>query len=169
MGIGVVRSATWLGLSLFLALAAARPAEAQVEIEKILVRLDGVAITQLDVRRTRLLGLFSEATVDDQVLRELENRHLILNEVNLFPPAEPDPIEVAARRAAWTRRVGASADLPERLRRAGMTDVALDAWFRDDLRVAAYIDLRWGAMPEADRPARIDGWIAELRQRAGLR
>jgi hypothetical protein len=165
-----MKAAALVVLSVVLVPATARSAAGQVEIERVLRRFDGVVITQLDVRLARRLELVApEATSDDLVLRELENRYLILNEVSLFPPAEPDPLDVARRRTDWASRVGAGTDLPGRLVEAGLTPEGLDAWFRDDLRIVAYIDLRFGAMPEDERPAEIDDWIARLRQRAGLR
>jgi hypothetical protein len=52
--------------------------------------------------------------------------------------------------------------------RAGMTDQGLDGWFRDDLRIAAYVDLRFGLQPDDARAKRVDEWITDLRRRANL-
>jgi hypothetical protein len=50
--------------------------------------------------------------------------------------------------------------------RAGMTDQALDGWFRDELRINAYINQRFGQVP--DRATRISSWLSDLRRRANL-
>jgi hypothetical protein len=52
--------------------------------------------------------------------------------------------------------------------KAGMNDQAIDGWFRDDLRINAYLDVRFGLQPDDGRAKRVADWLAELRRRANL-
>jgi hypothetical protein len=49
-----------------------------------------------------------------------------------------------------------------------MTDQTLDAWFRDDLKVEAYLTQRFGQPGDPARDRRIGPWLADLRRRANL-
>lgn len=163
-----------LGLALWTAVLAGLPtawpatAEAQVVIDTVVRRLGTRVITHLDiwsVRRLRLLTV--EATSDEDVLRALENRALTVAELDRFPLDEPSQAAVAAARAGWVQRVGPT--VAGRAAEAGMDDAELDVWFRNDVRIQAYLDTRFGAMPPEDRPAAIERWINSLRARAFLR
>jgi hypothetical protein len=50
-----------------------------------------------------------------------------------------------------------------------MTEAGLEAWFHDDLRVAAYLRRQFGTLSEAGRQTATDDLVARLRQRAGLK
>jgi hypothetical protein len=142
---------------------------AQVEVDRTLSRVYGAAIMLSDVRQAGVLKLVPEAAAgDDAVQAALENRLLVLREVARGAPAEPDREAVAARRRAWTASWPPGADLASAMARVGMSDQALDGWFRDDLLMAAYLDQRFGAQADAARAARIAAWIADLRRRANL-
>jgi hypothetical protein len=52
--------------------------------------------------------------------------------------------------------------------RVGMSEQALNGWFRDDLRTAAYMDQRFGRTAPADRANMIGDWLRDLRRRANL-
>jgi hypothetical protein len=140
-----------------------------VEIDRVLQRVEGEVITTLHVRRARLLNLTPGAGTDQAILRELVNRRLMLFEVARFNPDPPSEEAVAEARRAWETALPAGADVPALLARAGMRPAALDGWFRDALRLRAYLAQRFGVVPDAERPAAIAAWIRGLRDRAGLR
>lgn len=151
-------------------LAGLLPADAgaQVVVDAVVRRLGTRVITRLDLRKVRVLQLFAQTPqTDDGILRELENRALVLAELDRFPLEAPTGAQIAARRAEWVSRVGS--DVAARTAHAGMTDEEVNAWFRDDRRITQYLDTRFGAMPPEDRPAAINRWIMGLRERAFLR
>jgi hypothetical protein len=140
-------------------------AEAQIVIDRVLVRFGAETITQLDVRQARMLKLVDVSADSDQAYVDaLVNRRLILAELRRNPPPDPAAGDVEARRQAWPQRVGAGSNLDDLLTRAGMTDAGLRNWIRDELRIQAYVANRFG-----DRTAERDSWMAMLRQRAGLK
>jgi len=155
---------------LLLVVGAAGPARAQVEVDRVLQRVGDQVITELDVRRARMLKLVTpEATTDDAIQRELENHWLMVAEIVRFNPAPPEASAVLAERERWRTALGAGTDVQDLMARAGMTNIELETWFRDNLRIRAYLDSRFGAVSPADRQTVIDEWIRGLRARAGLR
>jgi hypothetical protein len=154
-----------------LAGAMAATAPAQTELDRIVARVNGHVITSSDVREARSLKLVSGGS-DDEVLKALEDRLLLLDEI-ARPGALPIPpttgADLAARRTGWEASLGGAAEARKRLGAAGMGDASLDAWFRDDLRVTAYLQRMFGTLPEAGRQTAIDDLMARLRQRAGLK
>lgn len=159
----------WLTAWLAVAWLAGASGSAQVEIDKTLQHVYGTAIMASDVRQVRLLRLLPQATEsDDAVLTALENRLLILHEVSRQPLAPPTSGAIAARRQTWTASWPPGTDLPALMTRAGMTDQVLDGWFRDDLRIAPFLDQRFGLQQDDARAQRVAVWLADLRRRANL-
>jgi hypothetical protein len=151
-------------------IVAGSPAQA-VEIDRTVEHVYGTAIMASDVRQAKQLKLLPNAATDNAILMALENRLLLLREVGrqaAQPSTQVAPASIAARRQAWAASWPAGTDVPALLKVNGMTDQALDGWFRDDLRIAAYMDLRFGANDDEARAKRVTEWIAELRRRANL-
>jgi hypothetical protein len=154
-----------------LLVAAAMPAVAgeQVEIDRTLWSYNGTIITTSDVWQARQLKLVpGDATTDDQVLRALQNRQLMLLEIRRVPPPAPAAADIAAHRREWESSFGAGADMRMLLTKAGMSERACDGWLTDDLRIRAYLRERFGMLPESERAARTEEWLRGLRVRAGL-
>jgi hypothetical protein len=146
-------------------------ASAQTVLDKVLSNVNGEVITQLDVRQARMLKLqlvTSTAESDADVLRGLENRRLALAEVSHVTLPAPSAGDIAAHRRAWEASVGAGANLPQLLDRAGLSENGLQSWLRDDIRIQLYLAQRFGGVPEGERPAEIARWLATLREHAGL-
>lgn len=159
------------GLLLIIVLSIAASVAAQTVLDRVLSTVNGDVITQLDVRQARMLKLrlvTGPAESDADILRGLENRRLALAEVSHVPLPPPSAADLAAHRRDWESSLGAGANLPQLLDRAGLSDAGLTAWIRDDVRIEAYIGQRFGGVPEADRPAEIAKWLATLREHAGL-
>ena len=155
----------------FMLVAAALPAMAgqQAEIDRTLWSYNGAIITTSDVWQARQLRLVpADATTDDQVLRALQNRQLMLLEIRRVPPPAPGAADIAAHRREWESSFGAGADMRTLLTKAGMSEKACDGWLTDDLRIRAYLRERFGMLPESERATRTEEWLRGLRQRAGL-
>jgi hypothetical protein len=164
--IALIRALAW---GLAGAMAVTTPA--QTELDRVVVRVNGHVITSSDVRQARALTLVTGDS-DDTVLTSLEDRQLLLDEI-ARPGAVPIPpttgADLAARRTTWEAALGGAAEARRRLDAAGMAEAGLDAWFRDDLRIAAYLQRMFGTLPEAGRQTATDDLVARLRQRAGLK
>lgn len=143
---------------------APRAAMAQVEVDRLLVRVKGSIITVSDVRQARGLKLVADTSSDEAAQRGLENRLLVLSEMAASNPPAPADDELALRRRAWQASLGGG-DVAALLARNGMSEPALEAWLKDDVRIDAFLAKRFGAQGDVNR----DKWIALLRQRAGLR
>ena len=158
-----------IAVALVAAAPSSVPAQKPIEIDRTVQRVHGTAIMASDLRQVRLLRLTAPpAQTDEAAQVALENRLLILNEAARGAVAEPTPEQIAARRQAWTSSWPAGTDVPALLQRAGMSDRALDGWFRDDLRIEAYLEQRF-ASTDPKRDERIAAWIRDLRTRANLK
>ena len=138
------------------------------EIDRILWNFNGAIITTTDVWQARQLKLVADASTDDQVLRALQNRQLMLLEIRRVPPPAPAATDVAAHRREWEASLGSGVDVRTLLGKLGMSEKTCDGWLTDDLRIRAYLRERFGMLPESDRAARTEEWLRGLRQRAGL-
>jgi hypothetical protein len=126
-------------------------ATAQTVLDRIVARVNATIVTQSDVRQAADLKLVpadahaDRVVVDRAITEALVNRILILAEIARYPPPDPSAEAIAAARQQWVAQFDAKTDLSGLLGRAGMTDAALQAWLRDDLRVQAYEDRRFAA------------------------
>jgi len=71
------------------------------------------------------------------------DRQLELTEVQRFPPPEPSPDAVARETARLTMNVGSR--LPMLMQSTGLTEQRMLEMARDNLRIAGYLDQRFGA------------------------
>jgi len=122
-------------------------------LDKMLAVVNGDVITLSDVRAARQLKLLAgaEGMTDDQVVDRLIERRLMIAEVARYTPAEPAAADVAARRKAWEATLAAGTAPAAALAAVGMRDAALTAWFRDELRLTAYLDQRFTAAAQPTR------------------
>jgi len=149
------------------ATAATAAAQTPVEIDRTLQRVNGTAIMTSDVRQARILRLLTPPPASDEAIQTaLENRLLMLSEAARSAIGEPATAQISARRQAWAALWPSAAELAAQVHRSGMTDRALDGWFRDDLRIDMYIEQRFP--PDPKRDERIATWVKDLRQRANL-
>jgi hypothetical protein len=147
---------------------AARPFR-QVEMDRIVSRVDGRILTQSDVDQARRLKLVDDASSDLAVRRALENRFLILGELSRSGSGRPPTdAEIAARRAEWAATLGGAAAASSALSHDGMNDADLTGWMRDDVRIRAYLQRQFGMLTEGDRARAQGDWIGRLRLRANL-
>lgn len=129
----------------FILLSVSAASAQQVKLEAILKRVNDDFVTLIDVRQARLLKLVDPVTgADNDVAMRLVERKLELAEVLRAAPREITAQSLLARRREWESTL-AGANVAELLRRAGMSDTALETWLRDDLRIRAYVDQVFGA------------------------
>jgi hypothetical protein len=153
-----------------LALAATTSADI---IDRIMAVVGGQPVTLSDVNGAMQFQLVpvppGAADPVGTALDRLIERTLMLAEVDRFQPPEPDPSEITTRVEAIERRAGAPAAFEKMLSVSGMTREQLRRFIRDDLRIATYLNQRFGsATAPADRQAAIVSWAAELRRRADV-
>ena len=155
-----------------LVLMFAEIAGAQV-IDRIMAVVGGRPIILSDVHAAIQFRLVEPpAATPDRLgyaLERLVERTLMLAEVERFQPPEPDPIEITVRVDDLQRRAGSAAAFDKALAETGLTREQLRRHIRDDLRIATYLNQRFGATTvAADRAAAIEIWVAELRRRADV-
>jgi hypothetical protein len=125
-------------------LAIAMPAGAQAP-----QRIDGIAAVVNDqvyneafVRAVRDLRLVdaSARVSDAAATRAVVERRLILDEIARFAVAEPPAAAVTERRQQWAATLPAGFDQASALERHGLTQDDLLAWFKEDVRIEAYLN-----------------------------
>jgi hypothetical protein len=151
----------------FVRLAAAPP---QGElIDRTLAIVGGQVITLTDVRAAIALGLVEGAQSPDPVgavTARLIERVLVLREVQRYAPIEPSEASIAARVQKIVDRFSSPDHYRATLAAVAVTETAVAAWVRDDLRIASYIEQRFAAAESPERRAElVADWIADLRRR----
>ena len=118
---------------------------AQVLIDRVLARISGEPVTLTDLRAAIGLGVIQIPAGADPIAAGTQlmiDRQLELLEVQRFPPPEPQPAAVAAE--AGRLKMTAAARLPQLMQTTGLNDQRIADIARDNLRIAAYIDQRFG-------------------------
>jgi len=122
------------------------PVSGQQLLERVVARVNGYAITLTDVRAAFALGVVEapagadgEAVATDRLI----DRQLVLAEVSRFAPPEPDAVLIATEAA----RIAASAGsgLAALMASTGIDEAIIRDIARDNLRIQAYLDQRFGA------------------------
>lgn len=126
------------------------PSRAEI-IDRILAVVDGAIIMQSDVLMAVRLGLVPGAAASDQISAPLEaliERRLILEEVDRYAPPDPPDAETDRHLADVRARAGARFDAV--LLETGISLDQLRRHVRDDLRMEAYLQQRFGTMQPSD-------------------
>ena len=142
-------------------------------IDRLLAVVGGQTITLSDVNAAIQFQLVDvPAGTPDPVVYTLDrliDRTLILAEVDRFQPPEPDPVEMTIRIDEIQRRAGSAAAVDHALAVTGRTRQELRRYIRDDLRMATYINQRFGATTAAtERATAVAGWVGDLRKRGDV-
>jgi hypothetical protein len=142
-------------------------------IDRILAVVDGAIIMQSDLAVAVRLGLVPSAGADatSAALDRLIERQLILSEVDRYAPPEPAAAEIDRRVADIRARAGAEFERVLLLGGIGLEQLRREV--RDDLRIDAYLQQRFGAAePSGDeirqRAGTINEWLTGLRRRANI-
>ena len=142
-------------------------------IDRVMAVVGGQPITLSDVNAVLLLRFVEppQGTRDplQYALERSIERALMLVEVDRFQPPEPAPVEISLRIEELEQRAGAAGGFDRALAVTGTSRDQLRRHIRDDLRIATYLNQRFGANREAaERTAAIAAWIAEIRRRADV-
>ena len=119
-------------------------------IDRILAVVSGGLILQTDAEAAIRLGLVQLPAGTDRIqgaLDRLIERRLMLIEVDRYGPPEPSLGEIDAVVKQVDQRVGSGERMDAILRESGMTVDQLRLWVRDDLRIRAYLQQRFGNQP----------------------
>jgi hypothetical protein len=132
-------------------------------IERTLAIVGGQPITLSDVRVATTFGLVESAAALPVATRRLVERALVLREVQRYAPPEPSLGSVDIRMLQLQQRFETRDRFLAALEGLGFSELALRAWVREDLRIAAYIDQRFTA---ASAPSDEEVAAAYARERA---
>ena len=116
-------------------------------IDRILAVVDGAIVMQSDVAAAVRLGLVPAAGAPDPVAAALDaliERRLILSEVDRYAPPDPSDVEIDRHLADIKARAGSQFDAI--LLQTGMAADQLRREVRDDLRIEAYLQQRFGGV-----------------------
>ena len=120
-------------------------------IDRILAVVDGALVMQSDVAVAVRLALVPAAAAPDPASAALDaliERRLMLAEVDRYAP--PPPPEADVDRRVAEIRVRAGAQFNAILLQGGMSEDQLRRQVRDDLRIDAYLQQRFGAMQPSE-------------------
>jgi hypothetical protein len=138
----------WYALIAVLLAGAAQP---QV-LDRVLARVNGDPITLTDARAAVALGIVESPEGVDPVISavlQLIERRLVLAEVARFAPPEPDIASLNAQVNAIKARVGSAEQLTALEKSTGVRDAQIREIARDDLRIRAYLNQRFGSSVQA--------------------
>jgi hypothetical protein len=117
-------------------------------IDRILATVGGGLVLQTDAVAAVRLG-FVQVPANQEPLQwtldRLIERRLMLTEVDRFGPPEPPLVEIDRRMQQIDERIGSGERLDAILRETGLSVEQLRLYVRDDLRIDAYIQQRFGA------------------------
>ena len=117
-------------------------------IDRILAVVSGGLILQSDAIAVTRLGLVSVPDMPDKIqgaLDQLIERRLMLVEVDRYGPPDPSPADIDAGVAAAVNRIASGDSLEAIFRATGYSHEQLRLYVRDDLRIRAYLQQRFGA------------------------
>ena len=120
---------------------------AQQLLDRVFARVDGYPITLTDVQAAIGLGVIQVPQGSDPIAagtQQMIDRQLELTEVQRFPPPEPD--RAAIDREAARLKMNAGPRLPALMPSTGLTEQRIADIARDNLRIAAYLDQRFGTI-----------------------
>ena len=116
-------------------------------IDRILAVVSGGLILKSDAEAAIRLGLVTPPAGTDRLqgaLDRLIERRLMLIEVDRYGPPEPTLAEIDDAIRQIDARVGSGERMDAILRESGMSVDQLRIWARDDLRIRAYLQQRFG-------------------------
>jgi hypothetical protein len=143
-----VRSTRMKAVAVVAALLVSAAARAEV-IDRILAVVDHELITLSDVATALRFGLVPSSAADPDSVRStldaLVARQLELGEANRYQPPEPPPAQIQARLDAIRSRFRMPEEFEKADVQSGLSEDQLRLRLRDDLRIEAYLDQRFGA------------------------
>jgi hypothetical protein len=140
-------------------------------IDRVLAVAGGEVILLSDVRAAGSLGLIDVGGAADPtaaILARLIDRTLVIAEVNRYAPPEPEPQAVDDEVRIVRERFATAQAYLAALADCGLDEPLLRERVRQNLRIRAYLDQRFGADTPERAEAAIAAWVASLRRRAEI-
>lgn len=113
-------------------------------IERVLAVVNGSIITLSEAHAATRFGLVSGADTLDAVVDRLIDRRLAMTEIDRYAPPEPAAEKIDAALAAMQAKFASPEQLQAALADTGLTIVQLRRHARDELRIRAYEQERFG-------------------------
>jgi hypothetical protein len=135
-------------------------------LDRVLARADGQAVTLSDARAAIGLGLVRVTAGEDPVaaaMEQLIERQLLLSEVARFSPPEPDAAAIAREKSVLMRSPLAT-DLDGLMKSTGLDDERLTEIARDNLRIQAYLDQRFGVTVQSTQEEALQYYSAHPKE-----
>ena len=157
-----------VAMGIVLAIAIAR---AEV-IDRILAVVDGALITQSDAAAAIRLGLVAgPADPLAAVVDRLIERRLLLREVDRYAPPDPQEADVDRAVIEIRDRTGTPAQFEAILLQTGFSLDQLRRHVRDDLRIEAYLQQRFGTVQPSEEEIQLyyREHAAQFTQGGGVR
>lgn len=135
-----------------IAMLLAASVSGQELLDRVLARVNEEPITLTDARGAIGLGMIEQTEGVDPIvsaLPQLIERRLVLAEVARFAPPEPDIASLNGEVNAIKARVGSPERLAELERNTGVGETQIREIARDDLRIRAYLNQRFGSSVQA--------------------
>lgn len=129
------------------------PATGPEVIDRMMAVVAGDLIMMSDVTAAVEFGLVPSATAGDvtrTVLSQLIDRSLMLAEVERYAPPEPSAAAVDREYQAVQQRFSSETAFADALARYGISESALRATLRANLRLRAYLEQRFTTVPPSD-------------------
>jgi hypothetical protein len=122
------------------------PAAAQQLLDRVLVRVNGDAITQTDVQAAIALGIVDVMpgeNAQESALQQMIDRQMLLQEIARFPP--PEPTQAAVDQEVQRLTQHATMPLDQLARTTGVDGERIRDIARDSLRIRSYLQQRFGS------------------------
>jgi hypothetical protein len=135
-----------------LAMLLGATAYGQELLDRVLARVNEEPITLSDARAAIALGMIEQTQGVDPLVSavpQLIERRLVLAEVARFAPPEPDIASLNSQVNAIKTRVGSPEQLAALEKSTGVGDAQIREIARDDLRIRAYLNQRFGSSVQA--------------------
>lgn len=119
---------------------------AQQLLDRVVVRVNGDAITQTDVAAAIDLGIVAVKpgeNAQQSALQQLIDRQMLLQEIARFPP--PEPTQAAVDQEVQRLKQHATLPLDQLARTTGVDDERIRDIARDSLRIRSYLQQRFGS------------------------
>ncbi len=159
---------SWVHAAVLIAVVGSAGHAAPAEIiDRILAVVDSSVVTQSDVMAAMRLGLEKPPRSGDAVagvLDRLIDRRLMLAEVERYAPPDPTAAEVDRGVEAVRRRFPTAPALDEVLKETGLDERQLRQHIRDDLRVDAYLQQRFGSVVQPSEEQVLDYYRSHPEQ-----
>jgi hypothetical protein len=140
-------------------------------IDRVMAVAAGHVILLSDVQAAERFGFVDLQGADDRtrvVLTRLIDRALVLDEVNRYAPPEPDVADVDEGVRMVRERFANADAFAAAMVRVGLDEAQIREVVRQNLRIRAYVDQRFGADTPERAQAAVAEWVAGLRRRAEI-